>query len=300
MRFILVYPEAQSVEGDLLDAGDVGEVAALAEAAGFDGLALTEHPAPGLNWLSSGGHQTLDPLVGLAFAAAATQHIDLLTYLVVLPYRNPFVLAKAAATLDRLSGGRLVLGVGTGYLKSEFYAVGVDMEERNALFDEAMEAMPLAWSGKPFNFTGRHFEARNVICRPPAAQQPIPVWIGGNSKLTLRRIAATAQGWIPVSGSPELANTTRTPHLEGVENIGAATRALRQAAADNGRTEHITVTPSYPDASILQADQDVERHRELIGRYEEIGVDNLTIDVPAWSAPALRDFIAAFGEHYIG
>ena len=92
----------------------------------------------------AGGHQTLDPFVALAFAAAVTKRLRLLTYLAVVPYRNPFLLAKAAATLDRLSGGRFILGVGSGYLKTEFFALGVDFDERNALFDEALDVLPLA------------------------------------------------------------------------------------------------------------------------------------------------------------
>ena len=88
----------------MLDAGPVDEVAAAAEAAGFQGLAFTEHPAPGTRWLDAGGHQTLDPFAALPFAAAATSRIRLLTYLCVLPYRNPLVTAKAAATVDKLSG----------------------------------------------------------------------------------------------------------------------------------------------------------------------------------------------------
>ena len=110
-------------------------------------FALTEHPIPGANWLAHGGHQTLDPFVGLAFAAAVTERIRLLTHLSVVPYRNPFLLAKSAATLDRCSKGRFILGIGTGYHKTEFFALGVDFDERNALFDEALEVLPTSVVG---------------------------------------------------------------------------------------------------------------------------------------------------------
>ena len=132
MHFILGYPEQGGLAPDLLDSGPIGELAAAAERSGWDGFALTEHPAPGARWLEHGGHQTIDPFIGLAFAAAATERIRLLTYLAVAPYRNPLLLAKTTATLDRLSGGRLILGIGTGYHKTEFFALGVDFEERNA------------------------------------------------------------------------------------------------------------------------------------------------------------------------
>ena len=139
MRFFYHYPETGGTDGDMLDPGSLHEVAAAAERSGFDGFSLTEHPVPGARWLAAGGHQSLDPLVALAYVAAATKRLRLLTHLVVAPYRNPFLLAKAAATVDRLSVGRLILGLGAGYQKSEFYALGVDMQERNALFDEALE-----------------------------------------------------------------------------------------------------------------------------------------------------------------
>jgi len=132
-----------------VDAASLTEIAAAAERAGFAAFSLTEHPIPGARWLCSGGHQMLDPLVALAHVAAATERLRLLTYLVVAPYRNPFLLAKAAATADRLSNGRLTLGLGAGYNKSEFYALGIDFEERNALFDEVLDVLPLHWRGEP-------------------------------------------------------------------------------------------------------------------------------------------------------
>src|SRR5437762_5568201 len=122
MKYLIQHPEPIGIERDLFDAGDVVPVARAVEAAGWDGLAFTEHPAPGYRWLAEGGgHQTLDPFVALGAAAAVTERIMLLTYLAVVPYRNPLILAKAAATVDIVSNGRFVLGVGTGYLKGEFY-----------------------------------------------------------------------------------------------------------------------------------------------------------------------------------
>src|SRR3954453_9722726 len=152
MQFMFQYPETTGTEHDMLDPGPVDEVARAAEREGFDGLSFTEHPIPGARWLQSGGHQSLDPFVALAFAAAATTRLRLLTYLSVAPYRNPLLLAKTAATVDVLSGGRLILGLGTGYLKAEFRALGVDFDERNDLFDETLDVLPLHWSGEPFSY----------------------------------------------------------------------------------------------------------------------------------------------------
>ena len=217
LKFIFQYQENGGTEADLLRAGPIDEVAATAERCGFDGFSLTDHPIPGNRWLHAGGHQTLDPFVALAFAAAATERIRLLTYLAVAPYRQPFVMAKAAATVDKLSGGRFILGLGVGYNKSEYFALGVDFEERNVLFDEALDVLPLHWQGEPFSYEGRHFNARDVIARPKPVQDPIPIWIGGNSKLSRRRVAQRAQGWMPMMGSPEMSATARTPLLGSLE-----------------------------------------------------------------------------------
>jgi len=114
VRFLFQYPDHHGAEGDMLAAGPITDLAAAVETAGWDGFALTEHPAPSRRWLDAGGHQSLDPFAALGAVAAVTKRITLLTYVAVLPYRNPAMLAKAAATIDRLSNGRFVLGAGTG------------------------------------------------------------------------------------------------------------------------------------------------------------------------------------------
>jgi probable F420-dependent oxidoreductase len=181
MQFIYQYPETLGLDTDMLAAGAVAELAVAAETVGWRGFAFTEHPAPGARWLSAGGHQTLDPFVALGHAAAVTQQLRLLTYLAVVPYRNPLLLAKSAATVDKLSGGRFILGVGTGYLKAEFHALGVDFDERNTLLEEALDVLPLHWRGSPFTYQGLHFDARDVVGVPRPVQDPVPIWIGGNS-----------------------------------------------------------------------------------------------------------------------
>src|SRR5690348_5050416 len=103
------YPETLGPDAEMMADGPITELAAAAEAAGWTGFAFTEHPAPGANWLSAGGHQTLDPCVALAHDAAVTDRVLLLTNLAVVPYRNPLLLTKSAATVDIVSGGRLVL-----------------------------------------------------------------------------------------------------------------------------------------------------------------------------------------------
>lgn len=298
MKYLIQHPEPIGIERDLFDAGDVVPVARAVEAAGWDGLAFTEHPAPGYRWLAEGGgHQTLDPFVALGAAAAVTERISLLTYLAVIPYRNPLLLAKAAASVDLISKGRMILGAGTGYLKGEFFALGVDFDERNALFDEALDVLPLHWSGEPFSYEGTYFNARNIVARP-SPSRPIPIWLGGNSKLTRRRVAARAQGWMPMSGPPEMATTTRTAHLGGLDDIAAAVREMKDMAGD--RADDLDVMILYTDDSILEPGRDVERHRDMLGRMREAGATWVSF---AWDFSTQAETLAwveGFAEHHLG
>lgn len=296
LRFFFHYPEQSGPDGDVLDAGPLGEVAVAAERAGFHGMSLSEHPIPGAKWLGAGGHQTLDPFVSLGYVAAATERLRLLTYLAVAPYRNPFLLAKSAATLDKLSGGRLTLGLGTGYQKSEFYALGVDIAERNALFDEALAVLPLHWRGEPFSYRGRHFDAREVIARPRPVQDPIPIWIGGNSRRTLERVAARAQGWMPLTGSPQLATTARTAYLASMDDVARKVRDLREMAGPRG--DSLDVLFAYQDESIFQPEVDVDRHREGLATLEKTGATWIVVAGPAGSTKASLEFIEAFPRIY--
>lgn len=274
----------------MLDSGDVATLAQAADAAGWDGFAFTEHPAPGARWLDNGGHQTLDPFVALGHVAAVTTRLRLFTYLSVVPYRNPLLLAKSAATVDRLSKGRLTLGVGTGYLKSEFFALGVDFDERNELFDETMEVLALHWKGEPFSYRGRHFDARDVVALPRPAQDPIPIWIGGNSQRTLRRVAEGAQGWMPLTGPPEVSGTSRTAHLASLADVAASMAKIRDLAG----SRPIDLSVAYADRSIWAPETDTERHRDALGALETIGANWVIVSGPGGSPDASLAFIQAF------
>jgi probable F420-dependent oxidoreductase len=298
LKFIFQYPETSGSEADMLRAGPIDEVAAVAERSGFEGFALTDHPIPGNRWLHAGGHQSLDPFVGLAFAAAATERMRLLTYLAVAPYRNPFLLAKSAATLDKLSGGRFILGLGVGYNKSEYFSLGVDFEERNPLFDEALEALPLHWKGEPFSFEGLHFNARDVIARPTPVQDPIPIWIGGNAKITRRRVAEKAQGWMPMVGSAELSKTARTPTVSSPADVAPIIADIRESALAAGRSEPIDCLYAYfTEGSLLD---DPDRHREQFAAIEAAGCGWVAISAHTTALAETTDFLEAIGSTYLG
>jgi probable F420-dependent oxidoreductase len=288
------YPDLTGLEGDMLDSGPVAELARAAEDAGWDGFAFTEHPAPGLRWLQTGGHQTLDPFVALGYVAAVTSRLKLLTYLSVLPYRNPMLLAKAAASVDILSRGRFILGAGTGYNKSEFHALGVDFDERNTLFDEALDVLPKHWSGEPFSYAGQHFSAREVIARPRPPQQPIPIWIGGNSKLTRRRVAQRANGWMPMLGPDWLFTTARTAAMSAGDELAAAIAHLRADAGERGG--ELDISAAYTEPSVHDPDTDWARHRDAIAAFAAAGVTWVIVPGKAGSRESCVEFLERFGK----
>ena len=132
MQFTLQLPTDRVAQGEeFVSAEAIAEMARATEQAGFDAAFVTDHPAPEDRWLASGGHQALDPFVALSFVAAATTRLRVQTHVLVASYRNPFLAAKAIATLDVLSRGRVIVGLAAGYLEAEFAALGVDYAERN-------------------------------------------------------------------------------------------------------------------------------------------------------------------------
>jgi probable F420-dependent oxidoreductase len=299
LRFAYHYPDTTGTAGNMLDTGPIPDVARRAEAAGFHGLALTEHPAPGARWLDAGGHQSLDPFVAFGAAAAVTSRLRLITHLAVAPYRNPLLLGKAAATVDLMSDGRMTLGLGAGYLKTEFFALGVDFDERNTLFDEALEVLPMYWSGQPFDYQGQHFNARDVIARPQPIQKPIPIWIGGNSKKSLRRAAEHAQGWMPMFGPRELSATTRTRYIGSLAEMTDMVHELHSYAEAAHRPTSIDILCSYDDATIHQPKDDADRHREKLAELEQAGATWVVVSSNTHTPDETYRFLHEFGETYL-
>ncbi|SEP20084.1 TIGR03619 family F420-dependent LLM class oxidoreductase [Trujillonella endophytica] len=298
MRFSLTYPTVMlDPPAELLTAEGLASIAAAAEEAGFAGIGFPEHPATPQSWRDGAGHDSVDPFLALTVAATATAGLRLLTFLAVLPYRNPFLLAKTTATLDRLSGGRLTLGVGTGYLEGEFAALGVDFGERNALFDEALEVLRLAWTGEPVDWQGRSFTADGAVSRPtPVATPRPPVWIGGNSRLTRRRVAALAEGWAPVPTSPAQVLRRRTAPLESLDRLAGWIRELQEEREQLGRLAPADVLYMVTDADPIA---DPERYLDSVQRLADIGVTWLSLGVRGRSVAEVTDRLAEVGERVL-
>lgn len=298
MRFYFQYPERSGTSGDMLEAGPVSGVAAAAEQAGFEGFAFTDHPAPGARWLDHGGHQTLDPFVALGHVAAATSKLRLLTYLAVIPYRNPFLLAKMAATVDRLSAGRFILGAGTGYLKGEFAALGVPFDERNELFDEALSVLRQSWSGRPVTQDGLRFSSREVVSLPAPASADIPVWIGGNSNRAIERVASVGDGWMPMLSSEQSATTSRSAHIGSLEALSGRLRGLRELAGDRFNDLEIVLRLAVGDAADISLN--TESYRDRVGSMGEIGTTCIVVVGSSATPSDTARMVDAAGAAFVG
>jgi probable F420-dependent oxidoreductase len=282
---------------DFLVGENLTDLAVLVEQSGFAAAWLTEHPAPAQAWRESGGHDALDPFVGLALVAAATSTLRLLTYLTIVPYRNPFLLAKSVATLDAVSGGRVELGMGAGYMKTEFRALGVDFDVRNTLFDQSLEVMKLAWTGEPVTFEGLGVSARQVTPYPPSVQRPHPpLWFGGNSQLTLRRVVAHNAGWMPLPNPRSTARHLRSPALESFDDLATLLERVRSLAASSGRTDPINVMYWLPPVGDTA---ELKRHVAMANKARELGVNWVVVNGEGTTITEARAFVMRYQEHVL-
>jgi probable F420-dependent oxidoreductase len=303
MKFTVDHPVVVAGHDEaLVSAAGMTRVARAVEEYGFDAISFSEHPAPSFKWMSSGGHQSLDQTSALSFCAAVTSRIRLMTYLMVLPYHNPFAAAKALSTVDVLSGGRLTVVAGTGYLRSEFLALNVDMDQRNELFDEGLEVMRGVWSEVPFAYTGKHFTARGVASLPgPVQAGGPPVLIGGNSTLARAR-AARNQGWSPIMVAPEVTTTSRTPGIASVAALAAQVKEVRAAAAGAGRDpDALIIQVHTPQTVYLQQSGkfSVEEHRDHLGQLAEAGVDWFVLRPPGDSVEGTVEALHQYAESFV-
>jgi probable F420-dependent oxidoreductase len=303
LKFSVQLPTDRVKRGaEFTSAKAIAEMAQAIEAAGFDACWVTEHPFPPTAWLSSGGHHSLDPFVSLTAAAMSTQTLRLHTNILVLPYRNPFLTAKSIASLDAVSGGRVIMGTAAGYLEGEYAALGADFENRNAVTDEAIVAMKEAWSGETVEMQGTHFRAAGNVMQPPPVQRPHPpIWIGGNSRMAIRRAATHGQGWSPFPIAAEHAGRTRTASIENVDDLAKGIAYLGEQAEQAGREEPLDVN-FVPFGLRMNSGRafEPEAFREEVAELEAIGVTWLTVGVGGRTRAEYLEAIAQFGADVLG
>jgi probable F420-dependent oxidoreductase len=226
------------------DAKEAVALAQAAEAAGFESLWTVEHTIVPAGYASAypydpsgkmaGGKNDIplpDPLIWMAFVAAATTRIKLATGILILPQHNPVLAAKQIATLDHLSRGRILLGVGAGWLQEEFAALGVPFAERGARMDEYIAAMRELWSADKPTFKGRFVAFEGAYCRPQPVNKSVPIIVGGHSEPAARRAGRLGDGFFPARGAP-------------AQLIAIARKAAEAAGRDPDKLE---ITASLPD-----------------------------------------------------
>jgi probable F420-dependent oxidoreductase len=234
-----------------------------AESAGIDDLWVGDHIAIPPDDAEGSGGRYLDPLAVLAYLAAATERIALGTGVLVLPYRPALPTAKVIATIQELSGGRLLLGVGAGWMQPEFRAVGVDYRRRGKLTDETLAFLRRCFDSEVMEANGQPFL---FLPRPPRP----PIFVGGSPPHALRRVVEHGDGWMPMTADADA--------------LAAPVAALRAAAAQAGKpAPEIAVLTRLPT-------QDAGRLREVLQRYAALGATRV---IHGWRYADAREFTAA-------
>ena len=298
MYFTTTHPmHTHPYNPEFLSGAGIGKVAAATEAAGIRGFGFTDHPAPSQRWLEAGGHDALDPFVALGFAAATTTTLRLIPNIVVLPYRNPFVVAKSGATLDLLSGGRFTLAVGVGYLKREFAALGVNYDERAELFEEALQVIRAIWTSDDMSFEGRYFSARGITVHPRQISSPHPpIWIGGNTAASRQRVAQYGDGWCPFPAPPRLARTAGTAVIDSVQRLSEGIDDLRRRCDAAGRDwSAIDVTfTNFDGGSPANDEFNADTYLDGLEKLAALGVTWVSVGLPGDSMAHALDTLERF------
>ncbi len=252
-------------------------VAQACEAAGFDYVAVCDHVAIPTDKAEAMSTEWWDTIATLSYLAAVTTRIRLLSHVYVVPYRHPLLVAKAWATLDRLSGGRAVLGAGVGHVEGEFAALGVEFGDRGRALDEALDAIRAAFTHEVTSHAGDRWSYADVGARPRPVQDRLPIWVGGSSAPALRRAATKGDGWLP-QGPPE-------------GGMAAAIARVRELRAQGPLADlPLTVGALSGPLKLANTDKVVAYLRS----YREMGVDQIQVGFPRGSADELCDRIAEF------
>jgi probable F420-dependent oxidoreductase len=286
MKFGLAFASSVAIDGP-----QALELCRVAESAGFESLWGGEHvilpsrieskyPYTADGKIPAEPDTPIpDPLIWLAFAAAAAPTLRLGTCILIVPQRNPVVLAKELATLDRLSGGRVELGLGVGWMKEEFDALGVPWPRRGARSDEYVAAMRALWQGPHASFQGEFVSFDSVTCSPRPVNGSIPVIVGGDTEAAIQRVVRLADGYFPGEGDPE--------------RLGGLIRRVREAAEQAGRD---------PNGIAINAMFGQQMADPIAGAEQlaALGVDRAMVPAFFFAGPGGLERLAQFAERVIG
>jgi len=286
LRLGLVTPVVSLLPGtpeweESAGASELATIARAADELGYEHVTCSEHVGVPRADLAVRGARFYDPLATLSYVAALTARIKLLTHVVVLPYHHPLAIAKRYGTLDRLSGGRLVLGVGVGSLRAEFELLGADFDARGPRYEEALVALAAALGKREPAFRGEHFSFEGFVIDPCAVQERVPIWLGGRTPRSLRRAVSLAQGWVPFGLT-----------LEEIRALLARARETAEWKEREERGEPLEIALAVECADDLSSATSVAALVDRLERTREAGATIASLTVRARSAEHYVDQIA--------
>ncbi|MCH8226079.1 MAG: LLM class F420-dependent oxidoreductase [Chloroflexi bacterium] len=240
-----------------------------------------------------------EPLAALNFLAGCTQRVRLGTHVLILPYRNPVVTAKTLATLDVLSGGRVILGAGVGWMEEEFLALGLDTyHQRGAVTDDYIRLFKELWTKDEPEFHGEHYQVSGVGFEPKPVQKPhLPIWIGGHTGPAIRRAAQLGDGWMPIG--------LRPPAILEPEELAVKIARLRTLTVRAGRPENAVAVcfstgvtfNDTPGPSRQMVTGRPEQIAADLRQYQDLGVENFIFNFPgADSAAGIQESMERFSR----
>tara|TARA_B100000029_G_scaffold370777_1_gene364675 strand:+ start:1193 stop:2101 length:909 start_codon:yes stop_codon:yes gene_type:complete len=239
-----------------------------------------------------------EPLAALNFIAGCTQRVRLGTHVLILPYRNPVLTAKILSTLDVLSGGRVILGAGVGWMEEEFQAMGLDTyKERGAVTDEYIQLYKELWTKDQPSFEGKYYQISDTGFEPKPVQKPHPpIWIGGHTGPAIRRAAKHGDGWMPIG--------LRPPAILEPEELAGKIARLRKLTVEAGRPED-AVDLTFSTGVVFDNSTGASRslmhgHPEQIAadlrQYQDLGVSNFIINFQGSTVPELQENMEQFSR----
>jgi probable F420-dependent oxidoreductase len=264
---------------------ELRDIAIAADRLGYHHLTCSEHVGIPHDVVPVRGGRYYDPLATFGYLAASTERIRLATHVIVLPYHHPLEIAKRYGTLDVISGGRLILGVGVGSLAPEFELLGADFAGRGALYEDALRAIRAVMGKREPVYQGTHFTIGGFVVDPCAIQDRMPIWLGGKTARSLRRALVFADGWDPFYLTVDQLGTLLTK-----------ARASREWRERETRGESFALVFSPDEIFDVTRADERERMRALIARYGAIGTTILTLRFRSSSAAHYLEQLEIFAR----
>lgn len=274
---VIQHPKMSSPWESQADIEDLALIAEDADVLGYHYLSCGEHVAVPTETVASRGGTYWDPLATFGFLSARTRRIRFATQVLVLGYHHPLDIIKRYGTLDKVSGGRLILGVGVGSLKEEFELLGARFSGRGALADDAMRAVRAGMGQVEPEYKGEHFNYSSVTVSPTATQEHMPMWVGGQSRRSLRRAVELGDGWVPFGlGGDAIADMlgrTRLPEsFEVVLSLGAPLNPLARPDECRSALGATRLLGASVATAVLSA-QSVDHYREQLAKLAALAAD---------------------------